>query len=423
MLGKTPSYCLEGNVARNFLEKELDKYPSHDKMSLLEKLYYLEQQLSHCCKEKAALKRKIEECRIKHVTPEKRSVIGASYGGKREGRTSRGILTAKSDSVHPPRLRGLKPVHSKKPPILRNGRSEPERKRSDTAAALDSEKDFKVIFENEKRSRAYDSEVSEEEIDSGENESENEDLNGGENFVSDQEELDFQEHSSLPKKKSSRNVAQKSDENKNGKRQAVLTHVIKQKSKSMTNVEMRRPHTSPAFTDGSFSEDDNGNIIQIRDDEDVSSVDKGHEIGRSKHTAEPNGKRRIPGDDVERSSDLQRPSAKSRITQSRSATSHKTLNTGKVGLVGRLNIQSQSLGKVQPRKNPNTKASSKHAVSRPVKTKTGRLEEEVVVEGNFIFYFYGFVYGSVFCLLWYTILIIILSVSLFPFATDDAVYL
>lgn len=403
MLGKTTSYFVDGNVARNFLEKELDKYPSHDKMSLLEKLYYLEQQLSHCCKEKAALKRKIEECQLKHVTPEKRPVIGASYGGKRDGRASRGILTAKSDGVHPARLRSLKPIHSKKPPILRSGRSDPGRKQSDTTSALDSGKECKVIFENEKRSRAYDSEISEEETDTGGNQNENEDLNGADNLDSDLEELDFQEHYSLPDKKSSRNVSQKSGDNKTGKTQTVIN---KQKSKSLTNVEMRHPYTSPASTEGSYSEDDNGNIIDLRD-EDVNDGDRDHNDEKRKHIAEPNGRRRTAGDTGGRSSDLLRPSTNSRITQSKSAASIKTLNTGKVGAGGRLNIPSQSFGKVQPRRNLNARTSSRPAISRP--GKTGRLKEGPV-EGKFYF---SHIYVRNIVPLWYTILIIFLSMFLF----------
>ncbi|ODM96005.1 hypothetical protein Ocin01_10673 [Orchesella cincta] len=68
MLGKISTQFGIPNVPSGFLEKELDKYPSHDKMSLLEKLYYLERQLSHCCKEKAVLKSLLEECRLKHKT-------------------------------------------------------------------------------------------------------------------------------------------------------------------------------------------------------------------------------------------------------------------------------------------------------------------------------------------------------------------
>ncbi|CAL8126970.1 unnamed protein product [Orchesella dallaii] len=71
MLGNASTHFGIRNVPSGFLEKELDKYPSHDKMSLLEKLYYLERQLSHCCKEKAVLKNLLEECRLKHRDNEK----------------------------------------------------------------------------------------------------------------------------------------------------------------------------------------------------------------------------------------------------------------------------------------------------------------------------------------------------------------
>lgn len=101
MQGKISSHFGGQNVLRGYLEKELDKYPSHDKMNLLEKLYYLERQLSHCCKEKAALKRRIDECRSKHSTINPNGTVSVEevyINGRVQRKPPRVISNKRSDS-------------------------------------------------------------------------------------------------------------------------------------------------------------------------------------------------------------------------------------------------------------------------------------------------------------------------------------